>query len=612
MISAEYASPAAARLALRLTFGVYVMGPQLVGSTLLQETSQRAGLMKSLRAYIDHTINTKAMKTKQYQHQEPADLDIHARECCAMFLCLFSVVSCAEDTEVDAQFLPHTHAALLRLIASVICPVEFPSSPEHLLSPYLKLDTAQVILLTWGKTIPWSWCVWADPRIAYAEIIGSMSSTWLFHIGGVSNDAECDPQFASAASWEEELTAALSLNPTAATIAITRILNCAVSALLMAPPAHFPPHCLDVIYRCCWAAAQLFRASVNVADAVAIQLCNALCRIFILLQQDNAYNAKDQILEALSSVQAEVLRSVMKDLCKDAKVNVAIALESRISHLSRYIDHEAGRADLCHQDLSGIRQLLQFNTLTWHHGIQTGISVPVWTSFLRGLVNWLASVLPESEAAINLRDALICALATFALLDEEGRKQSWDDEIVWNIAINSRAADLTTACALSSYISATIRRSRCSPLAIAESWNYLRDALLLILTHQFFNIEEPLAILICPSICQALMHLLRDSGDGPVQYMLSSPWSINLCAALQDLAEVADCQGDNYRAYLHARAMPFASALLEHMRAVLLNDHQQHDLPTADIRLLIVGIHTVPHTTLVLEHRREDVPSDAA
>lgn len=40
--------------------------------------------------------------------------------------------------------------------------------------PLERLDVAQVILLRWGGTVPWSWSTWTDQRSADTEYLCSM------------------------------------------------------------------------------------------------------------------------------------------------------------------------------------------------------------------------------------------------------------------------------------------------------------------------------------------------------------------------------------------------------------------------------------------------------
>jgi hypothetical protein len=47
----------------------------------------------------------------------------------------------------------------------------------------------------------------------------------------------------------------------------------------------------------------------------------------------------------------------------------------------------------------------------------------------------------------------------------------------------------------------------CDPLHCAEVWDYLRDTLLLVQSRHFLGDHEPLALLVCPTICRALSYL---------------------------------------------------------------------------------------------------------
>lgn len=133
------------------------------------------------------------------------------------------------------------------------------------------------------------------------------------------------------------------------------------------------------------------------------------------------------------------------------------------------------------------------------------------------------------------------------------------------------AAFATYACA---------KQNNADPLLYAFGWDYLRDALLLILNDHYLDTESPLAILVAPSICLALVALLvsADERIGAIldhnaavlmnallaSYVLSSPWTMNLCAALQDILRPADDQEEDiYYQHLRERATVPAAALLK-------------------------------------------------
>ena len=48
---------------------------------------------------------------------------------------------------------------------------------------------------------------------------------------------------------------------------------------------------------------------------------------------------------------------------------------------------------------------------------------------------------------------------------------------------------------------------------VVEIWEYLRDVLILILTGHYIGDEAPLGFLVAPTLCEALLALLRQAGD---------------------------------------------------------------------------------------------------
>lgn len=48
-------------------------------------------------------------------------------------------------------------------------------------------------------------------------------------------------------------------------------------------------------------------------------------------------------------------------------------------------------------------------------------------------------------------------------------------------------------------------------LVCAEAWDYFRDVILLILNRDFGGADEPLALLVCTSICRVLVALVRNA-----------------------------------------------------------------------------------------------------
>ena len=115
-----------------------------------------------------------------------------------------------------------------------------------------------------------------------------------------------------------------------------------------------------------------------------------------------------------------------------------------------------------------------------------------------------------------------------------------------------------------------------------DAWNYFRDVLLLILTGDFEGLDEPLALLVAPSICAALLQLaqhaegrtcestsLRRLGRLQLKALAvyccaSSPWTTSM---LSSLKKFLDHQGgDGYSSILKERISPTAQLLSEIVR----------------------------------------------
>jgi len=68
---------------------------------------------------------------------------------------------------------------------------------------------------------------------------------------------------------------------------------------------------------------------------------------------------------------------------------------------------------------------------------------------------------------------------------------------------------------------------------IIEIWEYLRDVLNLILTGHYIADEAPLSFLVAPTLCEALIALMHQTGDPLVTWASYSPWTKNLCTKLR-------------------------------------------------------------------------------
>jgi len=87
------------------------------------------------------------------------------------------------------------------------------------------------------------------------------------------------------------------------------------------------------------------------------------------------------------------------------------------------------------------------------------------------------------------------------------------DKILWEIALSYPRSDVLMASCIASCILALEHTESLHTSTAAEIWDYLRDVLFLTFAGYFIGDEAPLSILVAPTLCEALLALLRHRGD---------------------------------------------------------------------------------------------------
>ena len=64
---------------------------------------------------------------------------------------------------------------ILHIIRTIIYPGSRVTL-ERALLPFVHPDGAQIVLLSWGQVVPWSWTIWNDTRLADMELITPLVS----------------------------------------------------------------------------------------------------------------------------------------------------------------------------------------------------------------------------------------------------------------------------------------------------------------------------------------------------------------------------------------------------------------------------------------------------
>lgn len=79
----------------------------------------------------------------------------------------------------------------LYLIHAIIHPDSSVTLGTTLL-PFTHPDGAQIVLLSWGRAVPWVWTVWNDPRFADIELITQLVSLFYTQTLVINNDYGLD------------------------------------------------------------------------------------------------------------------------------------------------------------------------------------------------------------------------------------------------------------------------------------------------------------------------------------------------------------------------------------------------------------------------------------
>ncbi|RDX56001.1 hypothetical protein OH76DRAFT_587645 [Lentinus brumalis] len=529
-VTSDYVSPAAYRLCLCLLFGTFVMAPQLSDQSIVIERAERNALLRALQARLKRIVT----KRNQGIANTLVDAGEQERIALAIFVSLYAIAESDGDRGPESPGRPQTQAALLEMIQAILRP-EPSLSPQSLITPPADANTAIAILVRWGCTLPWAWRTWEDVRLHNSEVTEHLTAAWLHNLDIHSNEVF----IAHAVEyWDADLVTALQVEPRAALSMMLRLLFCTLCAVKDATPGHLSDPVLNVLLKICWSTRYLLQI-VEVDNASSTALLGIICNLFVLLSDGRLeLGIKDLIIEIMSMSTATGLRGAVM-VISDPKSEFTSNLDRRLNLISRYVLGCAYKAcELIHDDrlysdggccgtvtfadLRTVKQAIQLLTLMWTSGTSPR-SVPQSAQrFLAALVNWLGDLKSDSEAWRVLGDAFIGIVAileqrradpTFAAID-----RCWDELAVWRLAREADPNELPLASSFALYVGTMAHLRHTDDLFCAEAWDYFRDVLLLILTSDYEGPDEPLALLIAPSICTALIALLGNAQGASCTY----------------------------------------------------------------------------------------------
>ncbi|KAJ7431814.1 hypothetical protein B0H11DRAFT_837271 [Mycena galericulata] len=481
-----------------------------------------------------------------------------------------------------SRLRPHTLGRLLNLLQNVMHP-ENTVALLQLATPPDELDPAQVMLIRWGDSVSWSWETWDDHRVADAESIVFLTSTWLLH--------SAHPFLSDGREPESDSTSV----STASGIAILRVLHHVVLALL--PSASPSSTSMTVISRACFNAAESMRHLLSRQKEDERWMLSGFCKyllslfVLVVVETDEWLCVTDYILEALSQVDADTLRACLMHIQGDSNLRFSARLDERLTHVKKCV------TIILAQDphtqiwkLNFVRSALNFAVILWFSQTRGCLLRQSVSPFLSTIIEFLLLESSPSLPSKILGDAIFTASAA-------ARKDPfWTDdnqESLWQFAINSPLSNIGIASSFAHYIIAS--EGPCNSLYCAEAWRYLGEILLLILERQYIEEQEPLALLTCPTVCVGLMRLLQ-ADAAATQFMVSTPLTLNLCAGLKAVCE--STRSEQYFTVLKEKLGVVGPCLLDQ---ILLKSRGEAPKIFEDVpmRLIFYRMYGVSHLVFV-------------
>ncbi|KAH7931143.1 hypothetical protein BV22DRAFT_1124521 [Leucogyrophana mollusca] len=565
IISSNRASPAARRLALQLTLVRFVVHPQLEKRIELADPWAAEGvkpmeLFNAAHSFLQDTI-TRLSTDMTFSESSRHDFLYEERMACAMGLSLFAVADLVrkeqEDSESLAPFRPHTVNQLLRLLQCVVHP-EAATSPLHGLTPLELLDVPQTILVRWGKFVPWSWTIWTDLRRAETDTIMYLTITWLHHICPQSITLGDE----RTRDWETHLGPTLMNNIVPATTVASQLL-CRCVAVLSLPegPKRLAASVMDVILKIVWTISHF--AESNACKGLvshSSNVCEYLLAFFPLTcHVEDCVGVRELVIKTLTDMKKECILEGLRAAQANASYRFSCSFDEAVSEATRQLLR--GSPDPAVLLLS--RQLLDFVSLLCFSGTHF-VGRGNVQDFLLAVTNALSLAPDTSEGPPSLLDSFLNTLAASSSLDPAldlaKASAAWDIEVIWQMASSGSRSDLLTASAFAHLI--IVARELCGPLALAEAWSYLRDVLLLISSNHFLGDPEPLALIVAPVVCKALIRLLKHADPNAMSFIICSPWTLSLRAMLQNLLHGETPSPAEYSVLLRNRLSVMGEILL--------------------------------------------------
>lgn len=572
ILTSDKASPAAKRLVLRLLVSRYVLQPQLALHPRVVDAppdNSMVSLLPYLTDFMQHiVVQLSGCSPLHAQHQS----GFQERMNCAMLLSLFALVdltTSTKDTETDVPFRPYTLATVMKPLRFVML-VDNTLSVQTIVSPCLDLDAPRVVLVLWRHFVPWTWRLLAECNGSDSEAIIFLTTTWLH----CAFDSDPQTTISTLATFTGDEHGKHMI------CAYLAYLSRLLVYLSSAPrPQNLTTAQMDVLLKTC-----RYFVHWSDSDSLGIRKSSDCCRYLTLLFVylsciENGHDASDYVTHAMARMQPRSLRDGWKQAIQESSTFYDELEKSMSNTRMQLLEDKPGK-----NHIRRAKQFLDFLTIECFSNVQIS-NQKLIIEFLEATMDYLRRESATKQLP-NLSTSFLSCLTAFqrgqpgirvcdALLLS-------DAESIWQIAMDNTTPKLALASAFALHIILSPRLPE--PLTQVEAWDYLRNVLLMIGSQDYLGDESPLALVVNPTICNALSQLLRHADEHTVVTMQSSPWTSHLQSVLQRIRSSDDCPDlDDYSSWLKKRISKPAADLMNQIAQTTDAGELHQATPAIDI-----------------------------
>ncbi|KIJ45592.1 hypothetical protein M422DRAFT_67067 [Sphaerobolus stellatus SS14] len=498
VIGADSVSEAARRAVFILLFGVYVFRPRITDS--LSQTILPSYVQTALQKYVSRLLPRDMDSLISYRgsHVEVIREDIMSRFQYSLLLNLLSLDIVQEQSSIfGSSFGPATLDVLKDLISTVVSSSELGSVLNGEL--YDCLSDAQYRLLRWGLVAPWIWLLWGNDKLS-ANLVQGITATWLHDLAH-QKDVEEAVEFAPATALDVFLS--------------------------LLPPGSSITHAL--LFKLSWATSYVCRSYLNkMAEPQLSRTCQELLLLLPELSWDEVDSAtRREITELILKI---CLKRDFKCSISDGKLSsimhkAAESIARLILHPWTFIQSPDPTSD------QPVKAILNMFILFYAVNLLPNYTNSIIPPLLQHLITLLTSPTQWTSGARHAAVTLLACLCTLhpqtifivSVYESMLAQASSDDQIFAGLFLTRKSylnrIDRESAAIASNICNQGLKKIQ-DPLLLFRLWDYLRDALLLIL--QVTNdslIPQVLLSKIFSTICVALVTILSNI---PASYGISS------------------------------------------------------------------------------------------